>query len=133
MYGLGWKWVLGKCTSKLDSIGTETRRSWYIWRCRCGEGEEGEGRKERGRRGEGRSKWERGEEKEERESKIAQAEDMTVDRDRHTHSYLRTTNMPSALPVQRAMCPSIPYLLRCCVADDPSEGHPVLGRGRAQQ
>ena len=32
-------------------------------------------------------------------------------------------------PMQCAMCPPLPYLLRCCIADDPSEGHPVLGRG----
>ena len=38
-------------TSKLDSIGTETRRSWYVCRCRWrrekgGEGSEGGGVKD---------------------------------------------------------------------------------------
>ena len=53
-----------------------------------GEGRGGEGRREVSGRGEGRGKG--------RESKIAQAEDMNVDRDGHTNSYLHTTDMHSA-------------------------------------
>ena len=37
-------------TSKLDSMGTDTRRSWYICLCMCEEG----GGRERGGEGEGR-------------------------------------------------------------------------------
>ena len=99
-------------TSGAVSVGREKCES------RGGGKEEEEGE---GRGGEGRSKWERGGEgkggrrgerrgggrevsgrgegrRKGRESKIAQAEDMNVDRDGHTNSYPHTTDMHSAPP-----------------------------------